>query len=474
MIDSPLEPVYQETLDYLYSFIDFSMQRQFLFSPEKFDLGRMRVLTAALGNPEQKYPVIHIAGTKGKGSVASLCASVLQASGYRVGLYTSPHLEDYNERIQVNGVPIPHMDLVSIVNVVKPILPSIPEITTFEITTALAFLYFAKQNVDAAVIEVGLGGRLDATNIVSPLLTVITSLSYDHMEILGETLALIAGEKAGIIKDGRPVVVSPQQPEALEVVEAAAAQRSAPLTLVGRDYRFAYLSHSLENQTFKVWQAPGENFQTSEIGLIQNPPDDSVELSVPLLGRHQVENAATAYAALQVGRELGLRIEQQNVRDGFANVKWPGRFELLRQTPPVVVDSAHNRDSAQRLRMTIEEYLPEWPVILLVGASEDKDIRGMFDELMPVTRQVITTKSIHPRAADPAFLGEMAEKYGKPAVPVSLVEDALEIALNEAGSHAAVVATGSIFLAAAVRSAWQKRNEHFPVTMDGDRTSGSP
>lgn len=466
MNDHILEPEYQETLDYLYTFIDYSLQRQFRFAPEKFDLERMRVLMAALGNPEQKYPVIHIAGTKGKGSVAALCASVLKAAGYRVGLYTSPHLQDYNERIQVNAEPIPHMELVALVNEVKPLLASIPDITTFEITTALAFYYFARQNVNAAVIEVGLGGRLDATNIVSPLLSVITSLSYDHMDILGDTLALIAGEKAGIIKEGRPVVVSPQHPEALEVVESVAAQRAAPLILVGRDFRYAYLSHSIENQVFKVWKDPASPSKNETSVPLEDPPLGAPELVIPLLGRHQIENAAAAYAALQVGRDLGLQIEPAAIKAGFANVSWPGRFELLRRNPPVVIDSAHNRDSAQRLRFTLEEYLPGWPIILLVGASEDKDIEGMFAELMPVTRQVIATRSIHPRASDPASLVELAAKYHKPAVAVSLVEDALEAALLQAGKSALVLAAGSIFLASAVRAAWQKRTQHFPVTMD--------
>jgi dihydrofolate synthase / folylpolyglutamate synthase len=466
MNEHALEPEYQETLDYLYSFIDFSLQRQFIFSPEKFDLGRMRVLTAALGNPEQEYPVIHIAGTKGKGSVAALCASVLRSSGYRVGLYTSPHLEDYNERIQVNGVPVPHLELVSLVNELKPLLPTIPEITTFEITTALAFLYFARKNVNAAVIEVGLGGRLDATNIVSPLLTVITSLSYDHMEILGDTLALIAGEKAGIIKEGRPVVVSPQHNEALEVVVEVAESRSAPVILIGRDYQYEHLSHSIDRQVFRVWKNPGVLLNINFPSKGENSPTEADELVIPLLGRHQVENAAAAYAALKVGHESGLPLKAGSIKSGFASVKWPGRFELLRKNPPVIIDSAHNRDSAQRLRTTVEDYLPDMPVILLVGASEDKDIKGMFDELMPITRQIIATRSVHPRSADPDMLVVLASKYNKPVVAIPRVEDALEAALAAAGTDAVVLATGSIFLAAAVRSAWHQRNEQFPVTMD--------
>jgi dihydrofolate synthase / folylpolyglutamate synthase len=461
-----LEPDYQATLDYLYSFVDYSLQRQFLFSPEKFNLERMRVFTAALGDPEQKYPVFHIAGTKGKGSVAALTASVLQASGYRVGLYTSPHLEDYNERIQVNGVPISHKELVSIVDDLKSLIASIPEITTFEITTALAFHYFARQDVNAAVIEVGLGGRLDATNIVSPLLSVITSLSYDHTEILGNTLALIAGEKAGIIKEGRPVIVSPQQLEAYEVVESVAANRSAPLILVGRDYQYKHLSHSIEKQVFRVWKNTQPSSGSTPPSSVNTPPIEADELAIPLLGRHQVENAATAYAALKIGHEQGLILKTGAIQSGFASVKWPGRFELLRKTPPLIIDSAHNRDSAQRLRATVEEYLPDIQVILLVGASEDKDITGMLEELMPITSHIIATRSVHPRAADPDMLVQMAEKYNKPALSVPRVEDALKAALSEAGKEKAILATGSIFLAAAVRSTWHKHIDHFPVTMD--------
>ncbi len=191
-----IDKEYQETLDYLYSFIDYSLQKSFRYSPEKFDLGRMRAFVAALGDPQSEYPIIHVAGTKGKGSVSALCASALQASGYRVGLYTSPHLQDYAERIQVDGEAIPHAELVSLVEEIKPYVAASPEITTFEITTALALLHFARQEVGAAVVEVGLGGRLDATNVCDPLVTVITSISYDHTDLLGETLAEIAGEKA--------------------------------------------------------------------------------------------------------------------------------------------------------------------------------------------------------------------------------------------------------------------------------------
>ena len=201
---------YDEALDYLYSFVDYSLQRSYRYSPATFDLARMRELLQKLSNPERSYKVIHVAGTKGKGSVSALCASALRAAGYRTGFYTSPHLVDYAERIQADGHDLPHERLAELVEEIRPVVETVPRLTTFEITTALAFLYFAREKVDAAVVEVGLGGRLDATNVVHPLVSVITSLSLDHTHLLGHTLAEIAREKAGIIKPGVPVVIAPQ------------------------------------------------------------------------------------------------------------------------------------------------------------------------------------------------------------------------------------------------------------------------
>lgn len=435
------EAKYQQTLDYLYTFVDFSMQRGQRNLPMKFDLARMSSLAAALGEPQARYPTLHIAGTKGKGSVSAFCAGALRAAGYRTGLYTSPHLQDYNERIQVDGQPMPHDDLVALVEETKAQFTAIPQLSTFEITTALAFLYFARQNVDAAVIEVGLGGRLDATNIITPKVSVITSLSYDHTFLLGDTLAEIAGEKAGIIKPGVPVVVAPQKEEALEVVARIAAERGAPLIRVGADYFYTPLSHSLESQTLRVWSRSGQE-QT---------------LSIPLLGLHQVENAATAYAALQTAQAAGLPVGEPAIQQGFSQVQWPGRFEILSRNPPLVVDSAHNRDSALRLRQALDDYFPAMPVVLLFGASEDKDIQGMFAELLPRVRSLITTKSIHPRAEEPQKLADLAQPFGITAQTVATVEEALDLSLALAGGEAVVLASGSLFVAAAVREAWTRR-----------------
>jgi len=465
-----IEPAYQETLDYLFRFVDFSLQKTFRYAPEQFDLGRMRDLMAALGNPEKDFPIIHIAGTKGKGSVASMCASALQSAGYRTGLYTSPHLQDYVERIQIDGQPMAHHDLVELVDELKPIIESVPKITTFEITTALAFTYFKRQQVSAAVVEVGLGGRLDATNVCVPIVSVITSISYDHTFLLGETLTDIAGEKGGIIKSGVPVVLSPQKDEARHVIEQISNECNAPLIQIGRDYLFSLQASSLEGQTLLVWPASELVHLDESIDPGGSQDWKPVSLTIPLLGYHQVENAATAYAALQIGRARGLNISETAIQQGFNRVVWPARFEILQRNPPVIIDSAHNRDSALKLRLALDDYFPGIPVVLLFGASEDKDIAGMFAELMPRVRQMIATKSIHPRAIDPEKLVEMAHQYGRPAQAISEIEQALEVALETAKNDAILLATGSIFVAAAVREVWQTRFDEKRLQLNRNNT----
>lgn len=454
---SEVETAYQAALDYLYSFVDYSLTHSSQYAQAKFDLGRMVAFLELLGSPHRQYPVIHVAGTKGKGSTAAMMASSLMAAGYRVGLYTSPHLQEYTERMQINGQPIAKSQLVSLIEQVKPQVPKVDHLTTFEITTALGFLHFANQKVDAAVVEVGLGGRLDATNVVTPLVSVITSLSMDHMGVLGDTLAKIAFEKAGIIKPGRPVVLAPQREEAHQVVMQVAAERGSPLVDVSRDYQYSLGAHSLEGQSFRLAKAN----------------EQPREFFTPLLGQHQVENAATAYAALRAANENGLLVSEEAIRQGFANVAWPGRFEVLRAAPPtLIVDSAHNRDSAHRLAQALEDYLPGRPVVLIFGASEDKDIAGMFAELMPCTSLLIATQSTHPRAMPAERLVELAQSYGKPAQVVTPVEKALPAAIKSAAAlqsanpqaGAPVVLTvGSLFLAAAVRDIWKKQEAIFEV-----------
>ncbi len=449
------ETEYQQALDFLYSFIDRSLTRNLRNAPERFDLRRMEKTMAALGNPERAYAVIHIAGTKGKGSVAALTASALQAQGYRVGLYTSPHLEDFAERIRVDGEPMPHAHLPALVERLRPLTERIPHLTTYELITAAAFLHFAQRGVEVAVVEVGMGGRLDATNIVQPLTTVITPISYDHTAILGNTLEAIAGEKAGILKEGVPLALAPQPREArLRILEVARSRR-VPVLEVGRDVLYSPVARSLDGQTLFVWHSAEQPLVDAYIASGGFQEWEPTRLTTPLLGPHQVVNAATAYAALHLARRQGLEVSLDAIRRGFAAVRWPARFEVLHRNPPVVVDGAHNRAAALQVRLTVDEYFPNWPVVLVFGASEDKDHHGMLAELAPRAREIITTASTHPRAADPEYLAKLARRFGRPTTAVMPAERAIAEALRRSGGEAVVLITGSLFIAAAGRSIWR-------------------
>jgi len=433
---------YNLTLDYLYSFVDYSLKHSSELAKAEFNLDRMRALMAALGDPHKNYPIVHVAGTKGKGSVCALAASGLQAAGYRVGLYTSPHLLDYCERIQINGAPVSHGGLVNLVERVKPAVARVPKLTTFEITTALALLYFAENKVDAAVVEVGLGGRLDATNVVTPKVSVITSLSYDHMAVLGDTLAKIAGEKAGIIKEGVAVISAPQKDEALGVLLRIAGERKAPFTLVGRDIAFRPLGHSLDGQSLQI-----------------TGHDRALTVTMPLLGSHQVQNAATAAAALWAMDGSGLRISDTAIEKGFASVRWPARFQIVRREPPVIFDSAHNQDSFARLRQALDDYFPGRPVYLIFGASEDKNIPGMFEEIRDKVRRMFVTKADHPRALPPGSILPLAERAGITHEVLSPVAAAFQRAIELSEKDGSIVlSAGSMFVTAEAIAAWQARD----------------
>jgi len=447
--------LYQKALDYLYSFIDYSLTKKFRYSPEKFDLMRMEKLLESIGNPHEKYPVVHVAGTRGKGSTSAMIVSILIQAGYKVGLYVSPHLEDFCERIQVNRENISKDELANLVEEIKPYVDSIAELTTFELTTAIGFLYFARQSVDIAVIEVGMGGRLDATNLVNPLISVITSISYDHTHILGDTLTQIAFEKAGIIKPGKPVVTAPQNREARQVFEDIARKRNAPITIVGKDVLFAPWVHSLEGQSILLWNSDEQEMVNRFINSGGMQDWKPLRISIPLLGYHQVENAATAYAVIEQLIINGFNIRLRDILDGFNNVYWPARFEILRKKPPVIIDGAQNQDSALKLRLAIDDYIPGYPVLLVFGASEDKDVGGMFKDLLPRVTKLIATESKHPRAMEAQDILELAHPFGTPAEVITPLEEAFEAALKMAGMEYAVVVTGSLFVAAAAREVWR-------------------
>ena len=446
----PTEERYQETLDWIYSWVDFSMKRHVDDKHRFFKLDRMNQLMDLLDAPQAKFPSVHVAGTKGKGSTASLIASTLQACGYKVGLYTSPHLEDFRERIIINGEMISEHDVIDLADQMRPLTEKVPETTTFELTTAMAFLYFAHEKVDIAVLEVGLGGRLDATNVVDPVVSVITSISYDHMSVLGNTLTEIATEKGGIIKPGRPVVIAPQKPEAGDTLVNLANDRNSPYIKVTDEYKYAPLDHNLKNQRFEIasrhMKVRGKKISTNT----------ALSLTIPLLGAHQTENAVTAVAALDQLRLQGFHITRKGIQAGFSQVNWPARFEILRENPPVVIDSAHNGDSMQRLVETVNEYFPEWPFILIFGASADKSMGEMLSAILPRCEMVITAQSLHPRAATPEELKAIVEKYSIPVIAINPAEEALSQALFLAGESKGILVTGSIFIASAARVIWSQ------------------
>jgi dihydrofolate synthase/folylpolyglutamate synthase len=428
---------YQAALDYILSFADYERASR---SAVVFDLRRMEMLLERLGNPEAGVLPIQVAGTKGKGSTAAMIASILTAVGYKTGLYTSPHIHDFTERIQVDGVPIAEDEFAHLVEVLKPEVEAVNEfgafgeLTTFELLTALAFAYFKGRRVDFQVLETGLGGRLDATNVVKPRVSVITSISYDHTEVLGDTLTQIATEKAGIIKPGSTVVSSPQPPEAMAVIEGVCRERKIRLVKVGSDVNWERQASSSQGQSFKLKGLRGE-----------------YNLSLPLLGEYQLENAATAVATVEVLAEQGIAVVgAESIASGLAGVHWLGRLQVLRRKPWFVVDCAHNAYSAKKLVEALRQYFDFERAVLILGVSSDKDVGGMVAELAPLGGTVIVTATRHPRALEPAKLAAQFSKQGITPEVVENVASAVDLALARAKPEDLICATGSIFVVAEV------------------------
>lgn len=433
-----LKASYRDILWYMYGFTDYERKGLAAYAPENYNLDRVRQLLSLLDNPQHRFQAVHIAGTKGKGSTAAMIESVLRAAGYRTGLYTSPHLHSFRERIQVNGELIPEADVVRLIQAMRPLLDQIPEITTFEVMTGLAFAWFAEQGVDWATVEVGLGGRLDATNVLTPALAVITSISLDHTGILGETRAEIAAEKAGIIKPGVPVVSTLQSEDALAVIEATSLLNSAPLTLVGRDWSCEIGEIDLGGQSFSIYR------KFDSIG----------EFHIPLLGAYQAVNATTAVAALFLLVEQGLDLPVEAIREGLATVRWPGRLEVLGHEPLVMVDCAHNADSARKLTTALQAIMDYDRLIIVIGASADHVTPGLLRALVSGADRAIITAARHPKAATPAWIQEQAADLGLETEVCPTVPEALDLALEYAGPRDLVCCTGSVFVAAEARSAW--------------------
>lgn len=464
---------WQSALDYLYGLTNWETRPP--GTRPSFELDRIRALLAALGHPERRWPALHVGGTNGKGSTCAMLASVLRAAGYRVGLFSSPHLHTVRERIQVDGEPIAEAEVLAWLDRHRPILDAQPGLTTFEALTALAFDHFAARAVDLAVIEVGLGGRLDTTNVLQPAVTVLTPIGLDHVKVLGDRVALIAADKAGIFKPGVPAVSAPQLDEAAAVIAAEAAAVGAPLYLVGRDLGFGVEAASWRGQRIRM--AP-------RTGALGGRP---FRVDIALPGPHQAVNAATAVAALAVltaaPRDAGdagkaaWRIDRDAIRRGLAQARWPGRFECFETgravvAPPLpdpiaapgdpagpllVVDGAHNPPAAEALRAALDACFGAAPRQLILGFSLDKDIPAILPRLLAGATSVVATGARHPRAMPAAEVADAVATLGLPVTVAPDAESALDLALDRADAGAVVVATGSIFLAAEVRLAWLRR-----------------
>jgi len=427
---------YQQALDFIYSFIDYEREP----GPRTrttYDLRRVEELLGRLGNPHLKARSVHIAGSKGKGSVAAMIASTLTTAGYSTGLYTSPHLHFYNERIRIDNRLISNDEIAALAQKLKPEVDEVNRkatygrLTTFEVTTALGFMHFAQKAVDFQVIEVGLGGRLDATNVIQPEVCIITSISFEHMELLGNTLAEIATEKAGIIKPGSVVVSSSQADEVNKVIEEVCVSRGVDLVRVGREVTFRSLGFGHDRQLLKVQGRLG-----------------SYGLSIPLLGQYQLDNASTAVAALEVLVEKGFNISTENIVRGLANVSWEGRLQVINRHPLVVVDGAHNIDSVRKLLQALKHYFSFERAILIIGFSMDKDVAGIAPELVNFFDEVIVTRSIHPRAMPTPPILAGFRRFGIEAKETDDISIALPLALKMAGDKDIICVTGSLFVAA--------------------------
>jgi dihydrofolate synthase/folylpolyglutamate synthase len=428
---------YQQAIDYLASYTDYEVVPRLAHNAANYDLRRVEELLSRLDNPHLKARSVHIAGTNGKGSVAAMIASVLTVSGYTTGLYTSPHLHTWRERIKVDGELISESELTDLVEELKPEVESVNQratygrLTTFELLTTLAFAYFTAKGADFQVLEVGMGGKFDATNVINSEIGVITSVSLDHTEVLGNSLAEITAEKAGIIKPGSVVVISPQFDEVARVIEETCLGCGAQLIKVGSDVTWRSLGFNTNQQRLRV---------AGSIG--------SYELSIPLLGQHQLVNAATAVAALEVLARKGFNISQDSIANGLARVSWPGRLQIISRQPLIVVDGAHNPDAARRLRESLEQYFDFDRVILIIGASDDKDIAGVVSELVPISAKVIVTRSHHPRTMAPAAIVAEFAKYEVETQVVDDVSSALSEALALAGERDLICVAGSLFVVA--------------------------
>ncbi|MDI6783218.1 MAG: folylpolyglutamate synthase/dihydrofolate synthase family protein [bacterium] len=421
---------YQEALTYLYSLEQFGI---------KFGLQNIQRIMELLGNPQKKFRAIHIAGTNGKGSVAAYSANILQCCGYKVGLYTSPHLVRFEERIVINGNQISEADLVRLVEKIQPIVNQVVQEnqgaspTFFEVTTAIALDYFAEQQVDFLVFEVGMGGRLDATNVVDAKVAVITNITYDHMQYLGDTLTQIAYEKAGIIKPNA-IAITAAEGEALAEIQRVCIERNAKLLVYPKDISYQEESNINRYQQF----------------TIVTPHQTYPHLRIQMLGKHQLINATLAVAGIEA---LQFRLLRRSIRNGLNQTVWPGRLEVVRTEPMVVLDGAHNVASVESLRAALLDIFKYQNLYLILGIANDKESQTMLNLLCPLAKEIILTAAKTHRAIPPETLLAQAQPVSKQVTIVKNIPDAIQYALKRAGKTDLICIAGSLYVVGEAREA---------------------
>ena len=424
---------YDEALKFIHESHKFGM---------RLGLENIKKLLELLGNPQNNLKIIHVAGTNGKGSTCSFISTILKQSGYKVGLYTSPFLETFTERIRVNGENIPENGVGNIVNIIKEKIEIMVKEghdypTEFEIVTAMAFYYFNKESVDFVALEVGLGGRYDATNVIEkPIATVITSISLDHVGILGDTLDKIAFEKGGIIKENCDVIVYPQKNEASKVLKEICNEKNAKY--IECDFKDINLKES------------NINFQKFDC-IINNK--EYKDLQINLIGDHQVKNSVVALTTIElIKNKLEILISEENLRKGLMETKWPGRIEKIKENPMFIIDGAHNEEGAESLAKSIDKYFKGKNKILLIGMLEDKDINSVLDILIPRFNSVITTTPDNPRAIDAIKLKEKIEKYNIEVICKEDINDAVKYVIENSKEDDVIISAGSLYMIGHVRT----------------------
>ena len=397
-------------------------------------LGRTQALLEKMGNPEKKLKFVHIAGTNGKGSTAAMTASILRKAGYRTGLYTSPYIYRFHERMQVDGLEITDEELSEITEYVKPLAESLTESPTeFELVCCIAFEYFVRKQCDIVVLEVGMGGAFDATNVIeTPEVAVITNIGLDHTEVLGDTVEKIAETKSGIFKENGHAVVYRSTPSVEAVYEKVCAEKH--VKLVKADFDSLRLKkHTLDGQIFDC--------------------GDRKDLVLPLLGDHQLHNASVVLSIVDTLKTIGWNIHEQNIRDGMKDVKWPGRFDVVSHSPLFIIDGGHNPQCIEALVKNVEDYLHDRKVIALTGVLADKDYADMYVPIMPFVNQFVCITPPNPRKLESAELAKYLRTKGAHAVGSDSIMDGVKTALELAGSDGVVLCFGSLYSIGSIRDA---------------------